>query len=418
MFEGLLLRFGDLTLKGKNQKYFVRAVNTLIREKLEGLNISYDFQHDRVYAFFEPSLLEEVLKRLNYVTGLYSYSKISKCEKDIEQIKELSLQLIEEETKKQITTFKVETKRADKSFPIESTDFSKQLAGKILKEAPYLKVDVHDPHMTLHVELRIDGAYIYMNQIKGLGGFPVPMGGKALVLLSGGIDSPVAAFLAMKKGLQVECIHFESTPLTPIESAQKVLDLASKLARYALHNQIKILFVPFTPMHEQILASIPESYNITIMRRMMLRIATGLLKKRDADAIITGDSVGQVASQTLESLSAIQSATNALIIRPLATYDKLDIISIARQIETFEISNRPFSDCCSIYVSKIPVIRPTERTSQKYELAFDYQTYVDKAVKDTIVFTVKQDEVTDIVSKGFILREVLHENTENEKTDS
>lgn len=418
MFEGLLLRFGDLTLKGKNQKYFVRAVNALIREKLEGLDLRFDFQHDRAYVFFEPQLLSEVVKRLHYVTGLYSYSKISKCEKDIDQIKDISLQLIEEETGKLPTTFKVETKRADKHFPIESTDFSRQLAGKILREAPFLKVDVHDPAMTLHIELRIDGAYIYMNQIKGLGGFPVPMGGKALVLLSGGIDSPVAAFLAMKKGLQIECVHFESTPLTPIESAQKVLDLAAKLARYALHSQIKVLFVPFTALHEDIISNVPEAYNITIMRRMMIRIASGLLKKRDADAIITGDSIGQVASQTIESLSAIQSSTNALILRPLATYDKLDIIQIARQIETFEISNRPFSDCCSIYVPKNPAIRPTDRHSHKYEFGFDFQTKVDQAIKDTIVFTVKQDEVTDIVSKGFILREVLHENTQDEKIDS
>ncbi|MGD9909233.1 MAG: tRNA uracil 4-sulfurtransferase ThiI [Candidatus Izemoplasmatales bacterium] len=405
--EGILIRFGDLTIKGKNQKLFVRAINELIKEKLEGLEIEYDFNHDRLYIFFEKEVKEEVKKRLLYVSGLYSFSEIIKVEKDIELIAAKAIELIIQETKELPTLFKVDTKRADKNFPINSMDFSKQISGKILRNCPFLKVDVHHPQLTLDIEIRRESAYIYISETKGMGGFPLPMGGKGLVLLSGGIDSPVASYLSMKKGIHIECIHFESTPLTPMESAQKIIDIASVLARYNLGNSVKILFVPFKDIHEQILLKIPEEYHITIMRRMMLRIATGLLEQRKAKVLITGDSIGQVASQTIESLNTIQNVTDALILRPLTTYDKLDIIKIASEIETLAISNRPFQDCCTVYTPKNPAIHPTIKIAQRYELNFDYQPMIEEAIKKTKILTVRKDLPVNITTKGWVLQEVL-----------
>lgn len=407
MFEGILVRYGDLTLKGKNQKYFVRAVNDLLKEKLIGLDVTYDFNHDRAYIYLNDVHYEDVIERIKYVSGIYSFSLMSKCENNLEQISEIALSMIDKETKKQKTSFKVETKRADKNFPSTSLEISKDLSAMILRKAGYLSVDVHHPDFTLNLEIRKEAAYLYTHQIKGLGGYPTPMGGKAMVLMSGGIDSPVAAFLAIKQGLQIECIHFESTPLTPIESAQKVVDIVKVISKYALHNQIKVHFVPFTLIHEAILKYVPESYSITIMRRMMIRIADILMKKRDASAIITGDSIGQVASQTLESMACISEVTNSVILRPLATYDKLDIMTIARNIGTLDISNRAFSDCCSVYIPQSPAIRPSSNIASKYESVFDYETLIQETVARTPLLTIHSDDTINLASKGFTVAEAL-----------
>jgi len=407
MFEGILVRYGDLTLKGKNQKYFVRAVNELLREKLIGLDVTFDFNHDRAYIYLNQVDYLLVTERLMYVSGVYSFSLMSRCEKNLEQISEIALKMIQQETQGRKTSFKVETKRADKNYPSTSMQISKDISVIILRQAGYLTVDVHQPEFTLNVEIRNEAAYLYTHQIKGLGGYPTPMGGKALVLLSGGIDSPVAAFLSIKKGVHIECVHFESTPMTPIESAQKVVDLVKVLSKYALHNQIKVHFVPFTKIHEAILTYIPESYSITIMRRMMVRIADQLMKKRDASAIITGDSIGQVASQTLESMACISEVTNAVILRPLATYDKLDIMAIARNIGTLDISNRPFSDCCSVYIPESPAIRPNVKTAMKYESQFDFETMILETIEQTPMVTIHSDDEINLASKGFTVKEAF-----------
>ncbi|MDD3478523.1 MAG: tRNA 4-thiouridine(8) synthase ThiI [Candidatus Izemoplasmatales bacterium] len=410
MAEGILIRYGDLTLKGRNQKYFVKAINTLIREKLEGLPVTFDFQHDRAYAYFDPSFFEQVQYQLMYVTGLYSFSPIYRAKKELDAIAEIADTLIQEETQGRAVTFKVDTKRADKTYPMSSMDFSKELSRVVLRKHPNLKVDVHHPAYVLHVEIRREAAYLFSGQIMGLGGYPVPMGGKAMLLLSGGIDSPVAGFLTMKKGIEIEAIHFESTPLTPIESAQKVIDLASVLSHYAPRNSLKVLFVPFREIHEAIMMQTPPSYHITIMRRMMVRIATQLMKRRDALALVTGDSVGQVASQTLESMSTIQSVTDALILRPLTSLDKLDIIRIARDIGTMEISNRPFSDCCSVYVPENPSIRPQVSQASTYEKSFDFAPMIQTAVEQTLIRTFHPDQHVDLAMTAFTLQEAFLED--------
>lgn len=407
MYNRILVRYGDLTLKGKNQKYFVQAINQLIFDKCEDLNLTYELNHDRMYIILNGTPLEEIEKRLSYVTGLYSYSKVIKCAVDFEEIKSKSIELIQKIVPQTGITFKVDTKRADKNFPMTSMDFSRKLSVEVLRNVPHLIVDVKNPELVLQVEIRKDGAYLFSGQTKGVGGFPTPIAGKAAVMLSGGIDSPVAAYLAMKKGLEVDLVHFESTPLTPLESVQKAIDLAQVLARYAPKNKIRLHLIPFRPIHEEIIKHIPESYNITIMRRMMYRITSRVLTKNKLDAMITGDSLGQVASQTLESLHCIGEVTSKLILRPLTSYDKIDIIKIAKEIETLDISNRAFSDCCSVYIPKSPAIRPQSYLAKSYEKSFPYEEMIDEVMANIKTLVLTSTDHYDITLKGFSVEEAF-----------
>ena len=240
-----------------------------------------------------------------------------------------------------------------------------------------------------------------------MGGFPVGVAGKGLLMLSGGIDSPVAGYLAMKQGVEIECVHFESTPLTSIESAQKVVDLVKKMAKYAPKNRIKIHFVPFKELHMALLDNVPESYNITIMRRMMYRITSKLCEKFGALCIVNGESVGQVASQTLGSMNTINSVTCTPIIRPVVTYDKNQIIKIARMIDTYDISIKPFEDCCTVYVPKSPATAPTIEKSVLFEKSFDYETLVNEAVENVKTISIDVDSDLDLSFLGLEVRNVL-----------
>ena len=411
MYERLLVRYGDLNLKGKNIKYFIDKANHLIREKLAGINVGYDFRHDRIYILLHDNDPQTVIERLNRVSGLYSYSLISKCAVNMDEIVQLALEMIAEKTHNLPTTFKVETKRADKNYPLTSQEITLVVAGKILSVAKNLIVDVHHPELTLSVEIRNDGAYLFIGQIKAMGGYPVGIGGKGLLMLSGGIDSPVAGYLAMKQGIEIECIHFESTPMTSIESVQKAIDLVEVLALYAPHDKIKIHLVPFASLHSDIIANIPESYIITVMRRMMYRIAEIIMKKNDCLCIINGESIGQVASQTIESMKCINLVTQALVIRPLAVFDKLTTMKIAQDIGTIEISNRPFEDCCTVYLPKNPVIRPNVEMTEYYETLFDYQSKIDQAIINTKTLMLKAGKHFDIIGMGLTVQAGFnHEN--------
>lgn len=407
MYDHLMIRYGDLVLKGRNQKSFRDTLNNQIRFKLSHLDVKIEFQHDLVYIRLKETAPEAVIAVLDTLPGLSSYSKVIKTRYDLELIGQEGVRLVTGESRGQETTFKVETKRADKTVPLTSQEISKQISRIVLTNVQNLKVDVHNPEMTLFIEVRKDATYLYVNRIPGLGGFPVPMAGKAMTLLSGGIDSPVSAFLAMKKGLEVECIHFESTPMTSIESAQKVIDLTEKLARFMPKYQMKLHMVPFQKLHEQIILNTPESYVITIMRRMMYRIASAIAMKNDCKILISGDSIGQVASQTIESMTTIQDVTDIPIIRPLATYDKSEIITIANKIDTFTISNRPFSDCCTIYVPKNPVIKPTVEKALEYEGLYDYKELLNEAIDETIAITLDSRQHLDILFKGLTVKECL-----------
>lgn len=407
MYDYVMVRYGDLTLKGRNRNTFTRLLNKQIIFKLKDLSVKVEAQHDMVYIRLNDVDVDDVIARLKTVAGISSYSKVVKTIYDQEVIAAKAVEIIAEETKGRTTKFKVETKRADKSIPFTSQELTQQLAGKILSQVDNLKVDVHNPEMTFHIEIRKDATYLYVDRIPAIGGFPVGIGGKAMVLLSGGIDSPVCAFLSMKKGLEVECVHFESTPLTSIESAQKVIDLTEKLAKFAPNYKIKLHMVPFRDMHEQLMINVNESYIITVMRRMMYRIATDLAKRNDCLALVSGDSVGQVASQTLESMNAIQVVTNHLVLRPLATYDKMEIVKIAREIDTLEISNKPFSDCCTVYVPKNPIIKPKLEQAEFNESKFDYKKYIEETVNNTKTIIIDANKHLDIQSIGLVVSECI-----------
>ncbi len=406
MYEYIMVRYGDLILKGKNQHIFRHNINNQIAHKMYGLNVEIEFQHDLVFIKLNDTDPMDVIERLNFISGLSSYSKTVKCAYDLDEIADKSIALLKHEVHAK-TTFKVETKRADKSISLKSFEISNLVSKKVLRAVDNLVVDVKHPETTLNIETRLDGTYIYTKRIPGMGGFPTSTGGRAMLLISGGIDSPVAGYLTMNTGLEIECVHFESSPLTPVESVQKVIDLVTVLSRYAPSSKIKLHLVPFREIHEMILKEVPESYIITIMRRMMYRLAEILAKKNSCKAIVTGDSIGQVASQTLESLITVQAVVSSLVIRPLSTMDKSDIIKIAKKIKTYPISSRPFSDCCTVYVPKRPVIKPTCERAETFEKAFDYQKFLKIAIKETITVEINERKPLNIIDKGFSVGEIF-----------
>lgn len=406
LYNQILVRFGDLTLKGKNQKEFLRKLYELMALKMKGLNIEIENTHDRIYIHLNDVPAEEVVKRLEYVSGISSYSFVVKCSNNLKDIKTTALELMKEIANKDIT-FKVETRRANKNYPLHSMEVTKQVAGYVLANHHLLHVNVHHPEVTLHLELKGNSCYLYNTEVRAMGGYPVGVAGKGLLMLSGGIDSPVAGYLAMKQGVEVECIHFESTPLTSIESAQKVIDLVKIMARYAPKNKINLHMVPFKELHMALLDNVPESYNITIMRRMMYRIASKLAEKKDCLCIINGESVGQVASQTLRSMNTINSVTNIPVLRPLCTYDKLDIIAISKKMDCFDVSIKPFEDCCTVYIPKAPATAPRIDKCETYEKAFDYEMLVNDAVEHTNSITIDVDSDIDLSMLGLEVREVI-----------
>ncbi len=408
LYNQILVRLGDLTLKGKNQNTFLKKLYKLTAEKMKGLNVEIEYLHDRIFIHLNDESVDNVIERLNLISGISSYSLVVKCSNDIEEIKKTASDLMNEIVTKE-ELFKCETKRADKSYPMHSMDVTKAVSAYVLTHNKLLKVDVHNPSITLHIELRNGNCYLYNTNIRALGGYPVGIAGKGMLMLSGGIDSPVAGFLAMKQGVEIECIHFESTPLTSIESAQKVVDLVKKLAKYAPNSKINVNFIPFKEIHMALLDNVDESYNITIMRRMMYRIATKLAIKRNCMCIINGESVGQVASQTLQSMVTINSVTSYPILRPLCTYDKMDIINISKKIDCYDLSIKPFEDCCTVYVPKAPATAPKIEKAIMYEKTFDYEKMVDEAVENVNSIVISKDSDIDFSMLGLEVREVIKE---------
>jgi len=406
MKEIILVRFGDLVLKGKNKPTFIDQVKRLLKSKLKGIDVNFEYQHDRIFIHINKDDREQVLNQLKYVSGVHSYSFVHRTENDLDQIAAKAIEVIPNEIPLP-TTFKVDTKRADKRFPLSSLEISQQLAAKILPKISGLKVDVHNPEYTLNVEIRHDGAFIYIGKIPGLGGFPIGMGGKALLMLSGGIDSPVAAYLMMKQGVEIELFHFESTPLTPLESVQKVIDIAKKLAPYMTRNKIKLHLVPFTKIHEEILKYVSDPYIITIMRRMMYRLAERYAKANDIAAIVNGESVGQVASQTLDSINVVENVTNIPILRPVITYDKKDIILLSKMLGTYDVSIRPFNDCCSIYVPRRPVTHPKVEYALEEEAKLNVEDLMVEALQNISTVMINKDTDLEIALYGFEVKEAL-----------
>ena len=384
----ILIKYGELTTKKDNRKFFIKELVNNIRKKIDDIEIGYSL--DRMYI--KSNNIKETISKLKEVFGIYSIIECYKVNTNIDEIKNTILNILKEINFK---TFKVITKRSDKTFPISSMEFSSKIGGIILKNIES-KVDVHNPDIYVNIEIKNGYTYIYTNEIKGLGGYPVGVQGKGLLMLSGGIDSPVAGYMALKRGIDVECIYFDSPPHTSLEAKNKVIDLANILNKYS--GKIKIYVVPFTKLQETIYKNVQNEYMITIMRRMMYRIAHLLALKTKSKVIINGESIGQVASQTLTSINTINSVTNYPVIRPVCCLDKLEIIAISKKIGTYDISIRPYEDCCTVFVPKHPSINPDINKCIEFEKKFDYETLINEAINNIeVIYKLDRSKYSDLL---------------------
>lgn len=378
----ILIKYGELTTKGDNRKYFINVLYNNIKKALEGYNVNIVKNRVRMFIETDDDVME-IVNILKNIFGIHSIVIATRVNTNIEEIEKEVLN-IAKDTK--FNTFKVETDRADKSFPIPSMDFSRRIGALILKNIDNIKVDVHNPEYLLKIEIREDYTYIYHKEISASGGYPVGVAGKGLLMLSGGIDSPVAAYLAMKRGIKVECVYFESPPHTSIMAKNKVKKLVELLTKY--EPSITLHVIKFTDIQEAIYKNIDPTYMITIMRRMMYRISEKLMEKNNLLCLINGESVGQVASQTLTSMRVINAVTNKPVIRPVACLDKLEIIDISKKIGTYETSILPYEDCCTIFLPKHPVINPDIDKAVLYEKSFDYESLINAAIENEEVIKI------------------------------
>ena len=380
----ILIKYGELTTKKANRNLFINILYNNIKETLKEYEIN--IVKNRVRMFIEVTNdyeFDNIVDKLTKIFGIHGIVIAYEVDNNIDNIKENVLKIVNNIDFK---TFKVETKRSNKNFPHTSMEFNNIIGGLLLKNINNIKVDVHNPDYTLKIEIRDNKTYIYGKELKGAGGYPVGVAGKGILMLSGGIDSPVAGYLAMKRGIKIECLYFESPPHTSEMAKNKVIKLVEKLKVY--QPDIKLHIVNFTQMQESIYKNINPDYMITIMRRMMYRISEKVMQKRKALVIVNGESVGQVASQTLHSMSVINNVTNVTIIRPVACLDKLEIIDISKKIDTYEISILPYEDCCTIFLPKHPVINPRLDNCINYEKNFNYEELINKCIDEITTINI------------------------------
>ncbi len=383
----ILIKYGELTTKGDNRNLFISKIYEQMKELLANYDVKIVKNRVRMFITVDEKNIDEVVNIVKNIFGIHRIVIAYKVKTDIREIEKTILDIIKIEN---FSTFKVETDRADKSFPIPSMDFSRQMGALILKNKKNIKVDVHNPEYLLKIEIREDYTYIYYKEIAGLGGYPVGIAGKGLLMLSGGIDSPVAGYMAMKRGVRLECIYFESPPHTSPAAKEKVKKLVSILNTY--QSSIKLHVINFTEIQEAIYKNSNPEYMITIMRRMMYRISEKVMQESRCLVLINGESVGQVASQTLTSMQVINNVTNKPVIRPVACLDKLEIIDIAKKIGTYETSILPYEDCCTIFLPKHPVINPDIDKAILYESVFPYEEMIDRAIKNRGIITISLNQ--------------------------
>lgn len=395
-YDLLLLRFGEITIKGKNRSRFEKAALSHVKLLLRAYpRTEAKKDYGRIYVVLNGEPVQEIIHALKNVFGVTSISPMKTVSSNLEDILSEATSFMQEMSwvgeKK---TFKVSAKRAWKGFPHPSLEMNKLVSTPILVAVPGLKVDVHHPAVNLRVEIREHETYLYTEVIQAAGGYPLGSNGKAMLLLSGGIDSPVAGWSAMRRGLEIECVHFHSYPFTSKKAEEKVLDLARVLSSYV--GQIKVHLVPFTEIQTILSQSGHDNLMITLMRRAMLRIATRLAENNGALALVTGDSLGQVASQTLPSMNVIGRATDLPLLRPLVMSDKEEIISMARKIGTYELSILPYEDCCTLFVPKSPATNPNLRIVESAEASLTQLTEeIEKAVQGTETLTIRPDQDID-----------------------
>lgn len=381
MNEVILIKNGEIALKGLNRGTFEDALVKNIKRRLNGV-LRYQISKAQSTILIEPvdedQDMDAAAEAISKVFGIAGYSRAAAVEKDMQKILPAAAEYLGDDLSA-VRTFKVESKRSDKQFPLKSPEISRELGGYLLTKYPNLSVDVHNPDLTVNVEVRDRAAYIHGRQCKGAGGMPVGTAGKAAVLISGGIDSPVAAWSMAKRGLVLTGVHFASPPYTSPRAEQKVHELMREVAEYA--GRMDLFVVPFTEIQVAIKDQCPEEYFTIIMRRMMMRCAERIARRQDCGALITGESLGQVASQTLGALQCTDAVAGLPVFRPLIGMDKNEIVEVSRKIGTFETSIEPFEDCCTIFTPKHPKLRPNPERAAQAEEALDIEPMVDRAVE-------------------------------------
>lgn len=389
MQEIVLIKNGELVLKGLNRSSFEDVLIKNMRKALKPLG-EFTFTKSQSTIMVEPvdkeTDLDDAVDKLKKVFGIAALSRAAIAEKSMDSIRETTLEYLEEELE-EASTFKVEAKRSDKKFPMKSPEICRELGGEILSKFNHLKVDVHNPDIVVTVEIRDNYAFIRGNNIKGAGGMPVGTSGRAATLISGGIDSPVASYMMAKRGIELVAVHFASPPYTTELAEQKVMDLLKKVAAYSGH--ITTYVVPFTEIQEQIRDKCPEVYFTIIMRRYMMRIAEKLAKLQNCSALITGESVGQVASQTIYALGCTDAVTTIPVFRPCIGMDKDEIVRISRKIDTFETSIQPYEDCCTVFTPKHPKTRPKLDEIEEAEAVLNSEELIQHAVdnvRKTVIY--------------------------------
>ncbi|OJH01963.1 tRNA 4-thiouridine(8) synthase ThiI [Staphylococcus hominis] len=392
-YDHILVRYGELTLKGTNRKRFTNVLKENVIQSLRSLEgTRVKCERDRMFiSLFEEANVNEVMNRLTKIFGIKSISPVFKTTQNLEDIKQLCVSLAKDFANGD--TFKIDVKRVDKSFSLDTYQLQRELGGAILKAVDHLKVDVKRPTHNIKVEVRKKGVYIYTKVINGAGGLPTGTGGKTLLQLSGGIDSPVAGMEIMKRGVKIEAIHFHSPPFTSEKAKDKVIELTRILSERV--GPIKLHIIPFTALQKQINKSVHPRYTMTTTRRMMLRVTDIIIERIGANAIVNGENLGQVASQTLKSMYAINDVTSTPILRPLISLDKEDIIKKAKEIGTFEVSIQPYEDCCTIFTPKNPVTEPDFDKVVKYESVFNFDDLVQEAADNVETIEINKDYKTE-----------------------
>ena len=383
-YNTIIVRFGEMSTKGKNKRDFINSLARSIRHALKENENDYEMiiRHDHIYLNLINDI-DGLVEKLKDIQGMYSFSLALKIDQDLDNILQVSFDIIKSEKGE---TFKIRTKRIDKSYPYISDEINRKVATEVLKKTSK-RVDVHNPDILLDIEIREDGAYLFTETVKGMGGYPSGTIGKALVMLSGGIDSPVAAYLLLRRGVDITCIHYASPPYTNSGVLDKLEDILHKLTKY--QTRIKLYVIPFTKIQEKIYEISPEGYPITIMRRMMYRLASSLAKRLKINCLANGESIGQVASQTIDSLNVINEVTNMPVLRPLCTYDKVDIIKLSEKIGTYDISIRPYEDCCTIFAPVRPKTSPKLEECLEIEKKFDFAPLLEEALNNAELKIIK-----------------------------
>ncbi|MCH4097757.1 MAG: tRNA 4-thiouridine(8) synthase ThiI [Pediococcus pentosaceus] len=389
-YTEIMVRYGELSTKGKNRKDFIARLGGNIRKSLKDFeDVEIHPNRDRTHVTLNGTDSDAVINRLKKVFGIQNFSPMLKVEKTMEAVQAGALEMMKEQLKPGMT-FKINTRRSDKEFAINTDTMNRELGGFILDNFPDNDVKMKNPDITLRVEIRSNGIFLTSEVINGAGGLPVGTAGKGMMMLSGGIDSPVAGYLGMKRGVEMEVVHFFSPPYTSEQALAKAKELSGKLAAYS--GSVQFIQVPFTEIQETIKEKCPEGYLMTIQRRMMLRLVVALAKQRGGLAIFNGESLGQVASQTMESMLAINDVTTMPIIRPVVSMDKNEIIDIAKDIDTYDLSIMPFEDCCTIFAPPSPKTHPDLEKTRYFEKRIDVEGLLERSLAGVKITNIRAEE--------------------------